>query len=33
MELEQTLLYSGWTGESIPVQFYTEIQMLAREKQ
>ena len=24
--------YSGWTGKSIAVYFYTEIQILAREK-
>ena len=31
MELGQTPLYSGWTSESIVVESYTEIQMLAEE--
>ena len=32
MELGQTPLYSGQNGESIAVSFYTEIQLLVREK-
>ena len=32
MELGQTPLYSGRNGESIAELFYTEIQLLVREK-